>query len=51
MFSSYGFRRDAIRGLLKEAKQFQNVTYVSATPIAKAFWFDEMAGLDEWVIQ
>ena len=47
MMTSYGFRKDAVRGLLKEAKQFQNVTYVSATPITKEYWFDEMLGLDE----
>lgn len=30
---SYGFRGNAIRNLLNEATQFQNVTYISATPI------------------
>ena len=27
--------------------ELKNVTYVSATPIAKEYWFDEMLGLDE----
>ena len=44
---SYGFRGDAIRGLLNEAKQFGNVTYLSATPIERKYWFPEMSGLQE----
>ena len=44
---SYGFRGDTIRSLLNEAKQFQNVTYISATPIERQYWFPEMEGLRE----
>lgn len=48
---SYGFRGDTIRSLLNEAKQFQNVTYISATPIERQFWFPEMQGLQELTIK
>lgn len=45
LLMSYGFRGDAIRGVLNEAKKFKSVTYLSATPIEKRFWFPEMEGL------
>ena len=51
LMMSYGFRGDTIRSLLDEAKQFQNVTYISATPIERQFWFPEMQGLQELTIK
>ncbi len=51
MMLSYAFRSSTIRNLLEEAAQFQNVTYLSATPIEKKFWFPEMQGLREWEIK
>ena len=50
MFMSYGYRGGATRGVLQEAKQFRSVTYLSATPVEHKYWFDEMLGLDEWII-
>ncbi len=47
MFTSYGFRGDATRGVLQEAKRFQSVTYLSATPVERKYWFDEMLHLEE----
>jgi hypothetical protein len=51
LMMSYGFRGGAARGVLQEAKQFRTVTYLSATPVERKFWFDEMLGLEEWIIQ
>ena len=34
---SYGFRGETIRNLLNEAKQFQNITYLSATPVEEKY--------------
>ncbi len=42
---SYGFRGETIRNLLNEANQFQNVVYLSATPIERQYWFPEMESL------
>ena len=50
MFTSYGYRGNAARGVLQEAKKFQAVTYLSATPVERKYWFDEMLDLDEWTI-
>jgi len=50
MFMSYGYRGGATRGVLEEAKRFRSVTYLSATPVEHKYWFDEMLGLDEWII-
>ena len=36
--------------MFKEAVQFKNVTYVSATPVEREYWFKEMDGLEEWKI-
>ena len=51
MFTSYGYRGNATRGVLQEAERFQAVTYLSATPVERKYWFDEMLDLDEWTIQ
>lgn len=45
LLMSYGFRGEAIRGVLNEAKQFDMVTYLSATPVEEQYWFPEMKGL------
>ena len=47
---SYGFRGNTIRNLLAEAKRFKTVTYMSATPIDREYWFPEMQGLQEMKI-
>ncbi|MBP5291263.1 MAG: hypothetical protein J6Y90_01420 [Lachnospiraceae bacterium] len=51
LLMSYAFRGEAIRGVLNEAKQFQAVTYLSATPVEEKFWFPEMQGLRKWEIE
>ena len=48
---SYGFRGNTIRNLLAEAKHFKTVTYMSATPIDREYWFPEMLGLQEMKIE
>ena len=47
---SYGFRGETIRNQLNEARQFQDVVYLSATPIERKYWFPEMDGLRDWKI-
>ena len=51
LLMSYAFRGDAIRGVLNEAKQFRNVTYISATPVEEKFWFPEMKGFRKMEIE
>ena len=51
LLMSYGFRGDAIRGLLAEAARFRNVAYLSATPVDEEYWFPEMRGLRSWSIE
>ena len=51
LFVSLGFREDAKKGVFKEAVQFKNVTYLSATPVEREYWFKEMEGLEEWKIE
>ena len=51
MMNSYGFRREAIRGLIKKAHAFSAVTYISATPVKKELWPKFLTGLREWEIQ
>ena len=51
LLMSYAFRGDAIRGVLNEARQFGNVTYISATPVEEKFWFPEMQGLRKMEIE
>lgn len=51
LLMSYGFRGEAIRGVLNEASKFQSVTYLSATPIEERFWFPEMSGFSKWDIK
>lgn len=50
LMMSYGFRGNTIRNLLAEAKRFKTVTYMSATPIDREYWFPEMQGLQEMKI-
>ena len=47
----YSFRYDAIRGLLDEAVKFEKKTYISATPIERRFWLEELRDLDEIVLE
>ena len=51
LFQAYMFRDNAIKELLKECKKFQNVTFISATPIEKKYWLKELQGYREEVIE
>jgi hypothetical protein len=45
LFNDYLYRRDCIRRLLSFAMRFDRTTYMSATPIAREFLFDEIKHL------
>lgn len=45
LFTQYRFRNEAIFRLLEQAKLFDNVTYMSATPIKDEFVLDELKHL------
>jgi len=51
LFHAYLFRNNAVKDLLKECKKFQNVTFISATPIEKEYWLKEMQDYREEVIK
>lgn len=51
MFNQYSFRNRAIRNLLATAKDFERVTYMSATPIEREYWLEELTGLPEYRIE
>lgn len=45
LFNSYVFRNEAIKELLYTANQFDKVTYMTATPIERAYILDELKHL------
>jgi len=45
LFNQYSFRNKAIKTLLEYAKNFDRVTYMSATPIDEEFILDELKHL------
>jgi len=45
LFNSYVFRKDAIKGVLKEAPKFREKTYMTATPIEEKYLFDDFKNL------
>ena len=47
----YSFRYDAIRGVLDESIHFNKVTYISATPLERKYWLEELRALDEVIIE
>ncbi len=51
LFNQYSFRNRAIRNLLSTAKGFERVTYMSATPIERDYWLEELAELPEYRIE
>ena len=51
LFASLGFREDAKKGVFREATRFRLVTYLSATPVDREYWFKEMSNLKEWKIE
>jgi len=42
LFNSYNFRYDGIRRLLDTAPYFDKVTYISATPIERKYFLEEL---------
>lgn len=50
LFQQYGLRYNAIRLLLDESVKFKNKCFMTATPIKKEYWFDELLSLEELVI-
>ena len=48
---SYDYRREAIRGLLAEAKRFKDAVYVSATPLAKECRPKQLEAVKEYRIE
>lgn len=51
LFNSYHFRNDAIRSLLETASKFGKVTYISATPIERKYWLEEIKDMPEYRIE
>ena len=51
LFNQYSFRNRAIRNLLATAKDFTRVTYMSATPIERAYWLEELTDMPEYMIE
>ena len=51
LFNHYSFRNMAIRNLLAIAKDFGRVTYMSATPIERAYWLEELMDMPEYRIE
>lgn len=45
LFNSYAFRKNAIKKVLQYAKQFKEVTYMTATPIEELFMLKELKHL------
>lgn len=51
LFNSYKFRNQAARKLLERAKLFSRKTFVSATPIERDYWLNELKELPEYRIE
>lgn len=51
MSTNYSFRYKAIRGVLDEVPKFERVTYISATPIERKYWLDEVRTMDEVILE
>ena len=45
ILNSYDFRPDAIQGLLRSASRFNDVVYMTATPVKPKYWPEEMRNL------
>ena len=50
LLNQYSFRNRAIRNLLETARDFDRVTYMSATPIERRYWLEELADMPEYRI-
>jgi len=47
----YSFRYDAAIGVLDEASHFERKTYISATPLERKYWLEEVRSLPEIVLE
>lgn len=52
LFTQYGFRKDAIMGVLESFRKFRSFTFMTATPLEEDFILDELKGIpvvtQEW---
>ena len=51
LFQQYGFRTDIVNYLLRESVKFEKKCFMTATPIKRDYWFDELLGLEELVLE
>jgi len=51
LYSQYLLRDVAFSFLIKETPKFKQITYMTATPIEKKYWFKEMKHLEEVVLE
>ena len=47
----YSFRYDAAIGVLDEASHFERKTYISATPLERKYWLEEVRSLPEIILE
>lgn len=50
IFQQYGLRYKSMRYLLDQSVLFKSKCFMTATPIKKEYWFDELIGLEELVL-
>lgn len=51
LFHSYDYRHKGMRKLLDTAPLFDKVTYISATPIERKYYFEEIEHLPEYKVE
>lgn len=47
LYSQYKLRSEAFKLLINETGKFKSITFMSATPIEKKYWFQELKRLEE----
>lgn len=50
LYSQYLLRDNAFNLVIKETPKFKNITYMTATPIERKYWFKELSNLEEVVL-
>lgn len=50
LFQQYGLRTNIAKYLLRQSVKFEKKCFMTATPIRREFWFDELLGLEELVL-
>ncbi|WP_019539813.1 hypothetical protein [Proteiniphilum acetatigenes] len=51
IFNQYGLRLKVMKYLLEQSTLFSNKCFMTATPIKKDYWFKELKGLEELVLE